>query len=266
MAPSPSSLRATSSWPSGLRPRSRRSTASPTRILGPTSRRRSPVSCHAACSSSAAARPAASWPRSSCASASRRRSCSPAPAWSPLLFTRAARVRALRPGARWGGGPDRGPCHARRAGAGTDGAHVIDLDDGTSAEGHAILLAVGREFPVRDLGMEAYGIEVVRARRLQARRAVADRRWAVGRRRPGGPRAPHAPGPLPGRARGPDGAGRIDRPGLPRPPRATYMDPESASVGVTLDQAIEAGLEPSSASPTSRRARRATPSRPRPAT
>ena len=47
-----------------------------------------------------------------------------------------------------------------RAGAGTDGAHVIDLDDGTSAEGHAILLAVGREFPVRDLGMEAYGIEV----------------------------------------------------------------------------------------------------------
>ena len=47
-----------------------------------------------------------------------------------------------------------------RAGAGTDGAHVIDLDDGSSVEGEAILLAVGRDFPLDDLGLEQYGLDL----------------------------------------------------------------------------------------------------------
>jgi len=47
-----------------------------------------------------------------------------------------------------------------RAGAGTDGAHVIDLDDGSTAEGHVILLAVGREFPLDGVGLEHYGVAV----------------------------------------------------------------------------------------------------------
>ena len=37
--------------------------------------------------------------------------------------------------------------------------HVIDLDDGSTAEGHAILLAVGRAFPLDDLGLEHYGLD-----------------------------------------------------------------------------------------------------------
>ena len=49
------------------------------------------------------------------------------------------------------------------AGAGPDGAHVIDLDDGSTAEGHAILLAVGRDFPLDDLGLEHYGIDTTGA-------------------------------------------------------------------------------------------------------
>src|SRR5690349_17921275 len=46
-----------------------------------------------------------------------------------------------------------------RAGGGADGAHAIDLSDGSVAEGHAILLAVGREFPLDELGLECYGVD-----------------------------------------------------------------------------------------------------------
>ena len=46
-----------------------------------------------------------------------------------------------------------------RAGAGTDGVDVVDLDDGTTVEGDAILLAVGRSFPLDDLGLEHYGLD-----------------------------------------------------------------------------------------------------------
>ena len=120
---------------------------------------------------------------------------------------------------------------AARAGAGLDGADVIDLDDGTTAEGHAILLAVGRTFPLDDLGLEHYGDRHQRAPGVPARRAAADRGRAVGHRRPGRPGAPHPPGPLPGRARGPDGDGprgprpttgrSLGRPTpIPRPPRS----------------------------------------------
>ena len=40
------------------------------------------------------------------------------------------------------------------AGAGRDGAHVVQLDDGSTAEGHVILLAVGRDFPLARRGLE----------------------------------------------------------------------------------------------------------------
>ena len=83
-----------------------------------------------------------------------------------------------------------------------------------------------------------------RAGRLPARRAAAHRRRAVGHRRPGRPRAAHAPGPLPGRARRPDGPRRgRSSPDYRALPRATYTDPEAAFVGLTLDQATAAGLD-----------------------
>jgi uncharacterized metal-binding protein len=46
------------------------------------------------------------------------------------------------------------------AGTGRDGADVVTLGDGTTAEGHATLLAVGRTFPVQDLGLDTLGIDV----------------------------------------------------------------------------------------------------------
>ena len=48
---------------------------------------------------------------------------------------------------------------AARAGAGQDGAHVIDLDDGSTASGHVLLAAIGREVPLDDLGLEHYGLD-----------------------------------------------------------------------------------------------------------
>ncbi len=130
-----------------------------------------------------------------------------------------------------------------RAGAGTDGADVIDLDDGTSAEGHAILLAVGRSFPLDDLGLEHYGIDtsgrvaIPRDGRLR----VADGLWVIGD--PAGPELhthqAHYQGELAVRM-----ALGIDvHPDYRALPRATYTDPEAASVGLTLDQARAADID-----------------------
>ena len=81
--------------------------------------------------------------------------------------------------------PARRPGTAARAGAGPDGADVIDLDDGSTAEGHAILLAVGRSFPLDDLGLEHYGIDTSGRSALPPRWAAARRRRPVGDRRSG---------------------------------------------------------------------------------
>ncbi len=91
-------------------------------------------------------------------------------------------VRALRADAR----------------AGRDGAHRISLDDGTFADGHAVLLAAGRTFPLDDLGLEHYDIDAGGAGAIPQGRPAPDRRWAVGRRGPGRPGAPYPPGSLPG--------------------------------------------------------------------
>ena len=130
-----------------------------------------------------------------------------------------------------------------RAGAGTDGAHVIELDNGTSAEGHAILLAVGREFPLRDLGLEVYGIEASGpdAYRRDGSLRLADGLWVAGD--PAGPELhthqAHYQGEMVVRM----ALGEAVTPDYRALPRATYMDPEAASVGMTLEQAQAAGID-----------------------
>ena len=42
---------------------------------------------------------------------------------------------------------------------GTDGAHRVELGDGTSVEGHRILIAIGRAFPLADLHLDAVGLD-----------------------------------------------------------------------------------------------------------
>ena len=129
------------------------------------------------------------------------------------------------------------------AAAGTNGAHVIELDDGSTAEGHAVLVAVGRSFPIEDLGLEHYGIDTTGRTPYprDGRLRIADGLWVVGD--PAGPELhthqAHYQGEIAVRM----ALGEAVVPDYRALPRATYTDPEAASVGLTLDQALDAGFD-----------------------
>jgi pyruvate/2-oxoglutarate dehydrogenase complex dihydrolipoamide dehydrogenase (E3) component len=130
------------------------------------------------------------------------------------------------------------------AGGGTDGRHVIELDDGTRAEAHVVLAAVGREFPLENVGLEHYGLDASgrtppfpRDGRLR----VAEGLWVAGDA--GGPELhthqAHYQGGLAVRM----ALGEDIKPDYRALPRATYTDPEAAFVGVTVEAARDAGLD-----------------------
>ena len=58
----------------------------------------------------------------------------------------------------------------------------IDLDDGSTAKGHVVLLAVGRTFPIDDLGLEHYGVDTTGRTPYprDGRLRVADGLWTCG--------------------------------------------------------------------------------------
>jgi pyruvate/2-oxoglutarate dehydrogenase complex dihydrolipoamide dehydrogenase (E3) component len=130
-----------------------------------------------------------------------------------------------------------------RAGAGTDGAHVIELDDGSSVEGHAILLAVGRSFPIEDLGLEHYGIDPSSRTPFprDGRLRITDGLWVIGD--PAGPELHTHQGHYQGELAVRMALGEDITPDYRALPRATYTDPEASSVGMSLDEAREAGLD-----------------------
>jgi pyruvate/2-oxoglutarate dehydrogenase complex dihydrolipoamide dehydrogenase (E3) component len=130
-----------------------------------------------------------------------------------------------------------------KAGAGADSTHVIELDDGTSVEGHAILLAVGRTFPIDDLGLEHYGIDTTGRTPFprDGRLRIADGLWVIGD--PAGPELHTHQGHYQGELAVRMALGEPIRPDYRALPRATYTDPEAASVGMTLDEARDAGID-----------------------
>ena len=127
-----------------------------------------------------------------------------------------------------------------RAGAGIDGAHVVDLDRGPSVEGARILVAVGRSFPLDDLGLESAGVDP-RTLLPDGRLRLADGLWLVGD--PAGPELhthlAHYQGELAVRM----ALGEPVGPDYRAIPRCTYTDPEAAFVGLTLEQARKAGYD-----------------------
>ena len=130
------------------------------------------------------------------------------------------------------------------AGAGADARHVIDLDDGSSVEGHVVLTAVGREFPLDDLGLEQYGLDVSgrtppfpRDGRLR----IAEGLWVVGDA--AGPELHTHQGHEQGELAVRMALGEAVTPDYRALPRATYTDPEAAFVGRSIEQAREAGLD-----------------------
>ena len=129
-----------------------------------------------------------------------------------------------------------------RARAAASGAHVIDLSDGSSVEGHEVLLAVGRSFPVAGLGLETVGVRVDTAPlAVGPDLRIADGVYVAGDA--GGPEMhthlAHYQGELAVRI----ALGDDVRPDYSAIPRAVYTDPEAAGVGLTLDQATAAGFD-----------------------
>lgn len=129
------------------------------------------------------------------------------------------------------------------AGAGRDGAHRISLDDGTVAEGHAILLAVGRTFPLEDLGLEHYGIDMTGRTPFprDGRLRIAHGLWIVGDA--AGPELhthqAHYQGELAIRM----ALGEAIEPDYRALPRTTYTEPEAAFVGLSVEDARATGLD-----------------------
>jgi pyruvate/2-oxoglutarate dehydrogenase complex dihydrolipoamide dehydrogenase (E3) component len=129
------------------------------------------------------------------------------------------------------------------AGSGRDGADVIELDDGTIAEGHVTLLAVGRTFPLEGLALDTVGLDATSRDGIprDGRLRVADGIYLVGD--PAGPELhthqAHYQGQLAVRM----ALGDQVTPDYRALPRATYTDPELAFVGLDVEAARAAGLD-----------------------
>jgi pyruvate/2-oxoglutarate dehydrogenase complex dihydrolipoamide dehydrogenase (E3) component len=130
-----------------------------------------------------------------------------------------------------------------RRGATEGSPFVIELDDGTTADGHAVLLAVGRTFPLDDIGLEHYGLDTSGRTPFphDGRLRVADGLWVIGD--PAGPELHTHQADYQGEMAVRMALGEAVRPDYRALPRATYTDPEAASVGMTLDEALGAGID-----------------------
>ena len=129
-----------------------------------------------------------------------------------------------------------------RANDGTDGAHVIEVDRGEPVEAHSLLLAIGRTYPTEGLGLETIGITPPRGMlEVDDRLRIADDVYAVGD--VGGPEMHTHLGHYTGEAAARIALGEGYRPFLDAIPRATYTDPETASVGLLVDEARERGID-----------------------
>ena len=118
---------------------------------------------------------------------------------------------------------------------------MIHLDNGSTAYGHAILLAVGRTFPFESLGLETVGIDIKDRDALphDGRLRIQDGLFMIGD--PAGPELHTHQAHYQGQVAVRMALGDKVAPDYRALPRATYTDPELASVGVTLDEALAAG-------------------------
>ncbi len=129
-----------------------------------------------------------------------------------------------------------------RAGAGASGSHVIDLSDGSTAEGHAVLLAVGRTLPLAGLGLETLGIDMAAGQlAVGPDLRIADAVFVAGD--VAGPEMHTHLADYQGRMAVRIALGDDVRPDYRAIPRAVYTDPEVAGVGLELEAARAAGYD-----------------------
>jgi pyruvate/2-oxoglutarate dehydrogenase complex dihydrolipoamide dehydrogenase (E3) component len=128
------------------------------------------------------------------------------------------------------------------AGAGIAGAHVVELDGRDPVEGHEILLAIGRDIPLDGLGLDTIGVTPMDGRvEHDDRLRVADNVYVAGD--VAGPELHTHLGHYSGEAAARIALGDDYTPNYVAIPRATYTDPETASVGLLIEQARERGID-----------------------
>ena len=119
---------------------------------------------------------------------------------------------------------------------------MIELEGGDPVEAHEILLAIGRDIPLDGLGLETIGVtpkggKLERDERLR----IADGVYVAGD--VAGPELHTHLGHYTGEAAARIALGDDYTPFFDAIPRATYTDPETASVGLLLEQAKERGID-----------------------
>jgi dihydrolipoamide dehydrogenase len=124
--------------------------------------------------------------------------------------------------------------------AGDRDAHVVELSDGGVVEGQQIMVALGRSFGLDGLGLESVGVDA-NALPRDGRLRIADGIFLIGD--PAGPElfthVGHYQGGLAVRM----AMGEAVTPDYRAIPRAVYLEPEVASVGLDLEQARSAGAD-----------------------
>jgi dihydrolipoamide dehydrogenase len=127
-----------------------------------------------------------------------------------------------------------------RAAAGVDGSHRIDLSDGSHVDGHEVLLAVGRTMNVAGLGLETVGAVIQDGRPVvDDRMQIAPSVFVAGD--VAGPEMSTHQAHYQGEMAARIAVGDDVRPDYRALPHATYTEPETAGVGLSLEQALAAG-------------------------
>jgi pyruvate/2-oxoglutarate dehydrogenase complex dihydrolipoamide dehydrogenase (E3) component len=127
-----------------------------------------------------------------------------------------------------------------RPGAGAGGAHVVELDGGGWVEGERILVALGRSFDLGGVGLETVGLDPSEIR-PDGRLRIADNVYLIGD--PAGPElfthVSHYQGGMAVRM----ALGEKVAPDYRAIPRSVFLEPEIASVGLSVEGATAAGLD-----------------------
>ena len=124
--------------------------------------------------------------------------------------------------------------------AGKGDAHIVELGDHGVVEGERILVALGRTFGLEGLGLESLGLDPQAVPR-DGRLRLADGLYVIGD--PAGPEMFTHVGHYQGNLAVRMALGEKVVPDYRAIPRAVYLQPEVASVGLDLAQAREAGAD-----------------------
>jgi dihydrolipoamide dehydrogenase len=130
---------------------------------------------------------------------------------------------------------------AERVERGEDGAARIVLDDGSAVEAHAILVAIGREIPLDALNLPAIGVTPKDGQLRSDGLRIAEQVYVAGD--VAGPELHTHLAHYQGEMTAALALGEGVTPDLSAIPRATYTDPETASVGLLLEQARQRGID-----------------------